>query len=113
MPPKANPKALNALQLKTLTLIQEIARDPEVATEDPETGAVMIGRLPRPHGNHFHLGRFVVMKADATGLDNRGVWAALIRKGLVVPSDKGMAITPEGLAYETGLREKILHGSDH
>ncbi|KAA5604581.1 hypothetical protein F1188_15325 [Roseospira marina] len=113
MPPKANPKKLNTLQLKTLTLIQELAQDPSVATKDPATGNITIGRLPHPHGNHFHLGRYVVMKADANGLENQGVWMALIRKGLVVPGEGGMALTPEGQAYETGLREAILHGSDH
>ncbi|MQX36488.1 hypothetical protein [Roseospira navarrensis] len=113
MPPKANPKKLNTLQLKTLTLVQELAKDPEAATPDPATGNIRIGRLPRPHGNHFHLGPYVVSKADATGLDNQGVWMALIRKGLIEPTDQGMALTPEGQDYETGLRETILHGSDH
>ncbi|MBB4287295.1 hypothetical protein [Roseospira goensis] len=114
MPPKANPLKLNKLQLKTLTLLQALAEDPATATTDPETGMVQIGRLPHPHGDHFHIGRYVVMKADASGLDNTGVWMALMRKGLAQPSPSGqVSVTPEGLAYETGLRDAILHGTDH
>ncbi|WP_299439621.1 hypothetical protein [uncultured Rhodospira sp.] len=114
MPPKSNPLKLNKLQLKTLTLLQELARDPSVASTDAKTGNVHIGVLPRPHGDHFHVGPSVVMSADATGLDNTGVWLALMRKGLAeLRPDGGAWVTPEGLAYETGLREAILHGSDH
>jgi hypothetical protein len=75
---------------------------------------VWIGRLPRPHGDHFHLGPYVVMKADASGLDNAGVMMALARKGLAQPSPTGqVGVTPEGLAYETGLRDSILRRTDH
>lgn len=113
MPPRTNPKKLNTLQLKTLTLAQEMAKDKSLSTLDPETGDVVLGAPPRVHGNHLHVGPYVVMKADATGLSNQGVWMALLRKGLAAPTDKGMALTPEGQGYETGLRDKILHGSDH
>jgi hypothetical protein len=114
MPPKTNPLKLNKLQLKTLTLLQELARDPTVASSDPETGNVHIGMLPRPHGDHFHVGPYVVMASDATGLDNTGVWLALMRKRLAeLRPDGGAWVTPEGLAYETGMGKVILHGSDH
>jgi len=114
MPPRTNPKKLNPLQLRTLTLLQELASDPEVAATDPDTGERVIGMLPEPHGDHFHLGRYVVLRTDATGLHNPAVMAALTRKGLARHDVLGATvITPEGLAYETGLRETILHGSDH
>ena len=37
----------------------------------------------RIHGDHFHVAKGIVMTRDATGLFNRGVWAALDRKGLM------------------------------
>lgn len=114
MPPKKNPLKLNPLQLKTLTLLQELARYEETSTRLPETGEVVLANLPRPHGNHFHLGAAVVAASDATGLDNEAVWTALARKGLARSSfPTSIALTPAGLDYDTGLREAILHGSDH
>ena len=114
MPPKANPLKLNPLQLKTLTLFQEMARHPELASRDAETGTVAIGHIPRPHGNHFHIGEKVVATRDATGLSNPGVWAALERKGLIRGAFPTMVtVTAAGLAYETDMTAAILHGSDH
>ena len=115
MPPKANPLGLNPLQLKTLTLLQELAKFPDIARRDETTGAVTIDELPNPHGNHFHVGARVVSTSDANGLRNPSVFLALARKGLIVAT--GMIDAPTlsvaGLAYDTGLREKILHGTDH
>lgn len=111
MPP--NPKRLNPLQLKTLTLLQEVAKHPLYADEREDGGAV-INMLPDAHGDHFHIGPRVVMGKDATGLSNPAVWKALGRKGLVEEGADGrLAVTPGGLDYPTGLRDKILHGSDH
>jgi hypothetical protein len=111
---KRNPMGLNALQLKTLTLLQELARiDGRPAPDSPE-GHVLVTGMPNPHGDHFHMGDAVVMSRDAAGLSNEGAWAALERKGLI----KGMfpvaaVLTPAGLAYDTGLRDVILHRSQH
>lgn len=113
MPPKTNPLKLNNLQLKTLTLLQEIARQPDLTDTDEETGETVIRALPHAHGNHFHIGRLTVMSADATGLSNQAVWTALIRKGLLRQVDQGYAMTEAGAGYDTGLRDSILHGSDH
>jgi hypothetical protein len=118
MPPRKNPLNLNALQLKTLTLLQELARLPEHARPADEPGAVagaiLVDALPDPHGDHFHLGDAVVASRDATGLRNPSVWAALARKGLILSQFPDAAvITPDGLAYDTGLRDAILHRSSH
>jgi hypothetical protein len=114
MPPKNNPLRLNPLQLKTLTLFQHLARFPESSTRNEESGEVMISNLPQPHGNHFHCGDAVVMSKDASGLRNEAVYKALHRKGLVRSFyPLGVALTPEGLAYETDLADTILHRSDH
>lgn len=115
MAKKSNPLNLNGLQLRTLTLLQELARYPEIAQTDDTTGNVVIASLPQPHGNHFHVGRRVVMSSDATGLHNPSVHLALARKGMIVPTGMVDAptLTPAGLAYDTGLRDVILHGSDH
>ena len=55
MPPKANPAKLNPLQLRTLTLLQAIARMPGAASRMPD-GDVAITQFPHAHGDHFHLG---------------------------------------------------------
>jgi hypothetical protein len=114
MPPKINPLRLNKLQLKTLTLLQELARHPETSTTDEETGEVTISNLPSPHGNHFHIGDYVAMSSDATGLRNEAVWLALHRKGLALSGYPiAIRLTPVGLQYDTGIRDRILLGGDH
>ncbi len=112
MPSKRNPLKLNALQLKTLTILQALT-EPEEGTPAPE-GDRLIPQLPPAHGNHFHVGPHIVMGSDATGLHNPSVWAALIRKGLVSGAPpSSLTLTADGVAYETGLAGKILHSHDH
>src|SRR5476649_1572543 len=111
MPP--NPAKLNPLQLRTLTLLQAIARIPGAAGTTPE-GDIAITQFPHAHGDHFHLGDATVASRDATGLENEAVWNALTRKGLAKatwPSE--IALTPEGVAYDTGLADQILHNGGH
>lgn len=114
MAPKNNPLKLNALQLKTLTIFQELARHPMHAVRDEGAGETVIRYLPRPHGDHFHCGEAVVMAKDASGLRNEAVWNALQRKGLarsLFPD--AIALSDEALAYDTGAAVRILHKSDH
>ncbi|MEM7168938.1 MAG: hypothetical protein AAF530_02135 [Pseudomonadota bacterium] len=114
MPPKKNPLKLNALQLKTLTLFQALANDSSMAWRDEDSGDVVIGPLPQPHGNHFHIGAAVVMTRDASGMRNAGVWRALERKGLARGNfPHSITLTPVGQTYQTGLSNQILHHSDH
>lgn len=114
MPPKNNPLGLNSLQLRTLTILQQLARFPESSTRNEQTGEVMITNLPQPHGNHFHCGDAVVLSKDATGLRNEAVWRALERKKLVRSFwPFGIALTPDGVAYDTQLSGSILHRADH
>jgi hypothetical protein len=113
MAPRKNPLNLNPLQLKTLTLFQELARSPRHA-EPQEDGAVMVRDLPHPHGDHFHVGAATVLASDATGLGNPSVWLALERKGLIksrFPDE--VLLTPAGLGYDTGVADSILHRADH
>jgi len=111
MPPKRNPLGLNTLQLKTLALLQELARLPAFS-RSAEGGVVV--RPPDPHGDHLHLGDTVVATRDASGLRNPAVWVALERKGLIRSMyPNGGIVTPAGLDYETGQLEAILHKSDH
>jgi hypothetical protein len=110
---KLNPLKLNALQMKTLVLFQELARYPETGSPQ-QTGEVFLSALPHPHGDHFHIGRKVVASRNATGLHNQAVWAALERKGLIRGNfPLALSVTPEGLNYVTGIAHEILHGSDH
>lgn len=114
MPPKRNPLKLNALQLKTLAILQELAALPDCGRADEATGGTVLGYLPQPHGDHIHLGDNGVMASNATGLRNPAVWGALARKGLVGPeSPNVLMLTAHGLTYETGLRDKIIMRPDH
>jgi hypothetical protein len=113
VPPKQNPANLNSLQLKTLTLLQAIARLPNAARPE-EDGGIAILQFPHAHGDHFHLGDATVASADATGLENQNVWNALTRKGLVRSEwPHRIALTPAGVAYDTGLADQILHQGGH
>ena len=114
MASKRNPLGLNPLQLKTLTLLQELARLAGKPAGDDEPGGLAISDLPSPHGAHFHLGEAVVAARDATGLRNPSVWAALERKGLIRPKlPQAVILTARGQEYETGLRDSILHRAEH
>ena len=113
MPAKKNPLNLNALQLKTLTLLQELARSPAHAKPSAD-GTVRVTELPYPHGDHFHVGAAIVMARDANGLANPAAWVALERKGLIKSEFPDAAVlTPAGLAYDTGLADTILHRGSH
>jgi len=114
MAPKRNPLNLNPLQLRTLTLLQELARLPGHSRPADEPGAVMVGNLPQPHGDHFHLGDAVVLTRDASGLANQAAWVALERKGLIKSMfPQAAVLTEAGLAYDTGLAGTLLHRGDH
>jgi hypothetical protein len=113
MAARANPLKLNPLQLKTLALFQELARHPETSTAVPG-GERFLSALPQPHGDHFHVGARVALSRDATGLANPAVWTALERKGLMRGSfPLALTLTAAGIAYDTGIADRILHGSDH
>lgn len=112
--PKANPLKLNKLQARTLVLAQVIARQPDGAVDDPDTGDRRLTKIPHAHGDHVHVGPFVVSARDASGFSNPSVWVALARKGLVrSPDIREIALTPEGQAYDTGLGDRFLEESDH
>ncbi len=105
MPPKRNPLKLNKLQLKTLTLLQELAK---TGTEQDD-GAVLVSGFPAPHGDHFHIGEGVTYKRDATGLRNEVVFRALEKKGMIVSQFPMAAlVTADGIDYDTGMRDRII-----
>ncbi|WP_193367054.1 hypothetical protein [Pelagibius marinus] len=111
---KKNPLKLNALQLKTLTLLQQLARSPDHAQPGEEEGSIFVSNFPAAHGDHFHVGDAVVLARDASGLANPNVFAVLERKGLLRSMfPLGAMLTAEALAYDTGLADKVLHRSDH
>ena len=112
MPPRINPLKLNPLQLRTLTLLQAMAKLPDSQTTD---GEVTISRFPQAHGDHFHLGDAIVAGKDATGLYNEAVWNALSRKGLArADYPRQIVLTRDGLGYDTGLADQMLRtGAAH
>ena len=113
MPPKRNPLNLNPLQLRTLTLLQVIARIPEAATSSAN-GDVVISQFPQAHGDHFHLADATVAAKDASGLYNEAVWNTLTRKGLARAEwPRQLTLTAEGVSYDTGEARQILKSSGH
>src|ERR1700688_323926 len=114
MPPRQNPLKLNPLQLRTLTVLQALARDPGSAGRGPGAGEMTVERFPEAHGEHFHLGSHVVATKDASGLYNEKVWHALERRGLARADwPHRVTLTPSGLTYDTGLAEEILRKTPH
>jgi hypothetical protein len=111
---RANPKKLNALQLKTLAILQALAAERHFASGPDEAGKVAITGLPHLHGNHFHIGRAIVRAKDASGLRNPNVYSALKRKGLIEEGTNGRPVlTAEALAYETGVADQVFSDSAH
>ncbi len=90
------------------------AKIPGASNQTPD-GDTAITQFPHAHGDHFHLGDATVRASDATGLENENVWNALARKGLVKCEwPHTIALTPDGVAYDTGIADEILHmHSDH
>jgi hypothetical protein len=117
VPSKINPLRLNKLQLRTLALAQVLANDAKSSQRDDVTGEVTLLSLPQPHGDHVHIGGFVVASRDASGFANPAVWTVLARKGLTRPNDPngpmGVTLTVDGLNYDTGLSDRFAEASDH
>lgn len=112
MPPKLNPLKLNALQLRTLTVLQALARVQGAADAGPNAEEMTITRFPQQHADHFHVGEAVVRAHDASGLYNEAVWNALARKGLARADwPHTITLTADGLGYETRLTDKILRAT--
>jgi hypothetical protein len=105
---------LNPLQSKTLVLLQVLAKDPDSSAAVADSDDIRITRLPHAHGNHMHVGEYVIHSKDANGLNNPSVWVALSRKGFVRDTyPQEIIITAEGLAFSTGLEDKFMSVSDH
>lgn len=114
MPTKKNPLNLNALQLKTLAVLQHLSRSDGHHGPANEDGSIPVGNFPAAHGDHFHVGDAVVLARDMTGLGNKSVFAALERKGLIRSRFPfGAELTSVGLGYETGLETSLIHRSGH
>lgn len=104
---------LNSLQRRTLALFQLLASSPQSSVLDDETGEVTVSYLPEVHGDHVHIGDFVVSGQDASGFTNEAVWRTLARKGLIKSNFPLQAtLTPQGLAFDTGFKDQFEH-SDH
>lgn len=114
MPTKSNSIKLNALQSKTLAILQQLAKHPASSEPIADSQSVRITKMPHAHGAHMHVGDVVVASKDASGLSNKSVWIALARKGLVEENWlEEIIVTPEGLALRTGLEDKFMNASDH
>jgi hypothetical protein len=107
---KRNPLNLNPLQLRTLVLLQALAALEAHSRPAEEEGHRIVTGIPGRHGDHFHVGEAVVSARDATGLGNEAAWVALERKGLLRSMFPMAAVlTPAGLAYDTGIADRVLH----
>ena len=95
---------LNALQNRTLALFQELAKSNETSAKIEGSDDISIMFLPTPHGDHVHIGRYVVSAKDASGLSNETVWKALERKGMIKSEFPYRIILKSlGQTQETGL----------
>ncbi len=105
--------SLNSLQSRTLALFQELAKSPKTSSHVEGSDEIAIALMPEPHGNHVHIGRFVVSAKEASGFSNEKVWTALERKGLA-RSDFPFKIilTRKGQEFDTGLAQEF-ETSDH
>jgi ribosomal protein S19E (S16A) len=105
---------LNPLQTRTLALLQELARDPDIGQPAPQ-GGIAITHMPHAHGDHVHVGSVTVSARDASGLGNKAVWQVLERKGLIDDANfpHHLVLTPTGQNFETGLAERLAQVSDH
>ena len=113
MPPKQNPHKLNGLQLRTLAILQAMARLDGVGKQAGD-GGITIARFPQPHGDHFHVGEATVATRDASGLFNESVWNALTRKGLARADwPHTITLTAEALDYDTGMVGEVLRVAPH
>src|SRR5690348_18406182 len=114
MPLRRNPLKLNPLQLRTLAVLQVLARLPDASTRGPGAGEVTIEQFPQAHGDHLHLGDAVVPARDVTGLYIDKVWHALERKGLARADwPHRIVLTADGVAYDTGIADSVLRHSPH
>ena len=106
-------KKLNALQNRTLALFQELAKSSDTSSAIEGSDEVSIMFLPKPHGNHVHIGNFVVSSKEASGFTNEKVWQALERKGLAKSQYPiSLILTKKGLYYDTGFKDQF-ETSDH
>jgi hypothetical protein len=104
---------LNNLQKKTLALFQELAKSPETSEKIEESGEVSIAYIPKLHGNHAHIGQFVISANDASGFKNEMVWKTLERKGLARSEfPYRITLTVFGLEFDTGFKNEFEQ-SDH
>lgn len=114
MAKKRNPRNLNGLQLRTLALLQEMAKHSRHRLGSEDDGAIGVTNLPPAHGNHLRIGPYTALRKDASGLSNEAVWVALERKGLARSRYPiTIYLTEEGLEYETGMRDRVLRSTDH
>src|SRR5437899_10519578 len=107
MAPKKNPLTLNTLQLKTLTLLQELARLPDHSRPGEEPDSIVITSLPYLHGDQFHLGQALVASRDASGLRNPAVWTALERDALIRKLPVCAVLTALGMGHQSGSLNAI------
>jgi len=113
MPPKSNPLKLNALQLRTLSLLQGLAGNADSSVREAN-GEITVTRFPQAHGDHFHIGNATVHAKDATGLYNEAVWHALDRKGLARADwPHRITLTATGLTYDTGHGGEVFRIAKH
>jgi len=104
---------LNALQNRTLALFQELARSEETSVRVEGSDDISIMYIALPHGNHVHIGNFVVSAREASGFNNEMVWKALERKGLAKSEyPHRLILNSHGLRYKTGF-EDTFKISDH
>lgn len=107
-----NPLRLNPLQLKTLALLQVLADQQQEVEKNPD--GIVVRHFPSPHGDHFHVGTYVLSGKELSGLGNVSVWKVLERKGLIKSYYPEYAVlTSAGQSYDTTSVHKTWHTHSH
>ena len=75
---------LNRLQLRTLTLAQPLAQDPNLARQDETTGMVTGLQISRAHGDVLYIGRFFAFGAALLLLTTAGHFVLALAAMLLV-----------------------------
>ena len=112
---RPNPKKLNALQLRTLAILQTIARQPDLADPPEQDGTVDDFRRCRM-GTAITCTSARRWSRRATPAD----WAIRTcsthwrAKACCATGSAGLpSLTLEGRNYHTGIDTTLLHGADH
>ncbi len=93
-----------------MSLLQAIARQPELAGTTEEGGRVIPkSSIPHVHGTRFQIAGSMVDARHARGLDKETIWKALDEAGLAISEwPERITLTKAGQDYYTGVAREVF-----